>query len=65
MRRPVRSYRYHSPLYAFYPPTVIRDGRNYFYYPRPWRWQAEGRIDRLAEPIEEPRYRGRSSRLFR
>lgn len=65
MRRPVRSYRHHSALYAFYPPTVMRDGRSYFYYPRPWRVQAEGRIDQLAEPIEEPRQRYRSLRLVR
>jgi hypothetical protein len=61
VRRVVRAYRYHSPLYAFYPPTVIRDGRSYFYYPQRWRrgYASEGIPDRLAEPVEEPRHRYR------
>lgn len=44
--RPVvrRIHNYAPDRHWSYPPTVIRDGRSYFYYP------GTGRTDRLAEP---------------
>lgn len=64
-RRPVPTVRYRSPLYAFYPPTVIRDGRSFFYYPQPWRRYAEGRPDQPAYPVENVRRHHRFSRSYR
>ena len=54
---PRRQYHYGSPLYAFYPPTVIRDGRSYFYYPS--RYPSEGTRDRPVHPAEEYQSRHR------
>ena len=40
-----RHYSHHSRIYS-YPPTYIRDGHSYFYFPR-----EDGRRDELAESI--------------